>query len=932
MSHEVSNGREPVVVEPRSGMSRRSVLYGGAVIGAGIVVSSVPGIAGADAAFAGQARGPQVELVRDGKTKYRIYVGADEGAIVRQAAHELASYLKSITGATFPVVSATEPPSHTDLLVVGRDNPVAAEADIDKPRSSRLVDPAVDFVSLGGDGFALRTIRPGATPGGTALLIAGGTPRGTLYGVYWVLDQLFGVRWFAADFTHTPRTKDLGVRAESFNVDQVPRFCYREMYMGDAVDPAYRQHNFLNGERGLFEGLSRPAGIDSWSTYWPAWGGSFHTLVTDQTLWSSEQLKCMEPKTRTDATASLITAINARVEDGLDPSANFIQEDAGWTDPDPASQAFADAHGGALSAPVVDMTNDVLARVRQEIPEARLGTQAYRFSQKPPTGIRESDGIVVTFAPVFANFAQSIFADVNSQFGADLEGWTKVTDDVLMWSYLTNFLNYVQPFPDWWAMGEEIRGLAELPSVKAYFGEGAYTGPGTEFGNLRTWLAARMLWDPTLDPDDLIQEFCVGYYGPAAKYIYRYMKAMVEVVAQTESSLTYLMTVEAGYLTFDAMNKADLLLGQAEAAVRNDPVLLPHVQKVRLGVDYVILMRTLEYEMTAQERVTNVALASNGAVATASSAKGAGTPDHAIDGDITKTYKWTSDPNDDEWFQIQFPQAQDLGLVVLHWAKGYATAYRLETSPDGTTWTTAAEITDSKGGTQKLWIDATNVSYLRMQGVARSSTNGYNLYEVQVHPIGPDGRAWDADRTNRLDRFETELQASGLTAYSEAGGTPENLLQMVQFASIDTAWPLPADAEQVVFQEDALMVFAPGEVVDDSLASNNSAVRMPGNNTTWSVQLNLGNLPTHGSWKLFVRMRVDTGSAPAATAAAGVGSYPPNSFLGFPASSFSDGQYHYIAIPSGFQNDPDRIVYVSPSGSGNIPYVYVDQIVAVNVG
>jgi hyaluronoglucosaminidase len=70
----------------------------------------------------------------------------------------------------------------------------------------------------------------------------------------------------------------------------------------------------------------------------------------------------------------------------------------------------------------------------------------------------------------------------------------------------------------------------------------------------------------------------------------------------------------------------------------------------------------------------------------------------------------------------------------VHWEAAHATAYKLQTSSDGTNWTTAATVADSPGGTETEWVDQSNVSFLRLQGVTRSSGFGYSVYELQVYP------------------------------------------------------------------------------------------------------------------------------------------------------------------------------------------------------
>jgi hyaluronoglucosaminidase len=133
---------------------------------------------------------------------------------------------------------------------------------------------------------------------------------------------------------------------------------------------------------------------------------------------------------------------------------------------------------------------------------------------------------------------------------------------------------------------------------------------------------------------------------------------------------------------------------------------------------------------------TDAALASQGATATASSVEqglAQFTPDHAIDGDAAT--RWSSGYTDGEWLQVRFAAAQHLGKVVVSWETAHATAYNLEVSADGTTWTTAVAVTGSSGGTETFWLDEPDVAYLRVQGVSRATAFGYSIYELQAYPI-----------------------------------------------------------------------------------------------------------------------------------------------------------------------------------------------------
>ncbi len=567
-------------------VSRRTVIRASAALGASVGVLGTAQVAHAD----GHSGGRRLLLARAGRTTYTVYVGADEGPVVRHAAREIAEYLSAITGASFPLVESSEAPSSTDLIVVGRHNPVAAAVDL-------------PLAELSDDGFCLRTVNPSSpTRDGSSVLIAGESERGSLYGAYWFLDRLCGVRWFSPDFTVVPRTRVLGIRQGDLNAVKVARFRFREVFAAEGVDPAFRHHNLLNGSSHHLRERPTPPELDTWSDFWPYEAHNFHDIVPDQSLWHGGHLLVMDPATREQASAELIERIQTKAAAGRDPSYGFSQMDWPWQ-ADAESAAFAEAHGGALSAPIIDMVNEVAEEVGQVIPEARLATLAYKHTFRPPTGLAVSDRVVITAAPIWADFAHPLLSEANAETAADLDGWTQLTDQIVVWTYNTNFENYLLPFPNWWTMCESLQQLADR-SVQGYFGQAAWdNGGGAETAELRAWVLARLLWEPELDPDALIREFVDNYYGAAGSRVYSYLKLLADSVESTGAELScYISSVAPEYLPFETVRQADDLLADAERKARRDATVLKHVRILRMGLDMVILLRRYELARTAAER------------------------------------------------------------------------------------------------------------------------------------------------------------------------------------------------------------------------------------------------------------------------------------------------------------------------------------------
>ena len=124
---------------------------------------------------------------------------------------------------------------------------------------------------------------------------------------------------------------------------------------------------------------------------------------------------------------------------------------------------------------------------------------------------------------------------------------------------------------------------------------------------------------------------------------------------------------------------------------------------------------------------TNLAL---GKTATASSLENAGFPaSNAVDGN-TGT-RWSSAFSDPQWLEVDLGSSQSICQVTLDWETAYATAFQIQVSPDGTTWTTIYSTTAGTGGTQSLTVSGTG-RYIRMYGTARATQYGYSLWEFQV--------------------------------------------------------------------------------------------------------------------------------------------------------------------------------------------------------
>ncbi|GIH22294.1 hypothetical protein Aph01nite_06040 [Acrocarpospora phusangensis] len=140
------------------------------------------------------------------------------------------------------------------------------------------------------------------------------------------------------------------------------------------------------------------------------------------------------------------------------------------------------------------------------------------------------------------------------------------------------------------------------------------------------------------------------------------------------------------------------------------------------------------YEMEVYgQAAPNIAL---GKTATASSASNAQqTAVAAFDGDGTT--RWSASQAADNWLQVDLGDTYTVYQVAIDWEDSYAKGYKLQTSPDGQTWTDKFTETAGNGGTDLIDL-GTDTRYIRMQGTERSGQWGYSIYEMRVYGALPD--------------------------------------------------------------------------------------------------------------------------------------------------------------------------------------------------
>ncbi|MBN1507555.1 MAG: DUF4838 domain-containing protein, partial [Sedimentisphaerales bacterium] len=157
-------------------------------------------------------------LVENGNTDYRIVLPAGSSPSEQFAASELQDHLRRISGATIPIG-----PERTGVSIL---------------LGSRAAPAGVGLSDLGDEGFVIKTV-------GRDLVIAGGRLRGTMYGVYDLLEDVLRCRWYSSQVSKIPQLQTITI--PDLDIRKKPAFGFRDIYYTDAWNADFAARNRLNG-------------------------------------------------------------------------------------------------------------------------------------------------------------------------------------------------------------------------------------------------------------------------------------------------------------------------------------------------------------------------------------------------------------------------------------------------------------------------------------------------------------------------------------------------------------------------------------------------------------------------------------------------------------------------------------------------------------
>ena len=496
-----------------------------------------------------------------GKSDYVILHGAD--VCEKFAAEELQRFIEESTGVTLPIV---EKAYNKPYISVGQTEEWARSGIKQEWKKNTC------------DGIRL-------AEKDCNIYLVGKRVRSTLYATYDFLETYFGVRFFAPDCTRVPKRYD--VLIENLDKTEEPSFDIRSYYnVQMEKDSLYtarlRQVSLYCEEKAEYgfgleqEGQVQPHTILKYLPYdvyyptHPEYFSSCELPHSKKIEWDICWSQGVDEKGELIKGGSADIVADNVIKD-IEAKPNGIWFSITQCDKPQGCQCEKCKNNlkrfGTYSGIIINYVNAVARKVenwRKEHcanREVRLVTFAYDYSLDAP--IDEKGNVLIkpekNLWIWLATAEQNMFYSCGEKgqhptYTKNIEKWKKVTNRFCYWDYRFNTVENLFYFPGLSIFKSDFQYFEDM-GISYLFTQattGSLDAPDMALHALKGYVAAKLMWNTSLEVKPLIGEFCDEYFGTGAESVVQMIEDFENNYRQVrETNPNARMHLALGYRTLE---------------------------------------------------------------------------------------------------------------------------------------------------------------------------------------------------------------------------------------------------------------------------------------------------------------------------------------------------------------------------------------------
>lgn len=492
-----------------------------------------------------------ITINKKGKSNYEIVVLDSATKHQYQSAETLQKYIQKISGVALGIVDEGSQSGKHKIYVGNINNEEVSEHQIKITSNDKNI------------------------------IILGGSDNATRHAVYEFLERYLHCKWYTPNAEDIPKFDKIALSAPidySYTPDIKTRTVHSKLFYKDAV---FAEKHKVTTETFPF--------------YVPkARVHTFHRFLPEEQFYKSnpeyyalrgnKRLPTQLCLTNETVLKIVKDSVRSLFEQYPDRSVISVSSDDNTQYCTCANCSKIDEEEGSSSGTMIRFVNEVA----KAFPDKTISTLAYQYTRKP-CKTKPLDNVLITLCSIECDRSAPI-TEKCTDFADDIRGWSQLTNNIRIWDYTTQFTNFLAPFPNLHTIQPNIRFFRDY-NAQWVFEQHSHNP--SELFELRSYIMAKLLWNPDLDVDALITEFTNGYYQEAGVYIKEYVDTIHAEIKKHPDFFLFLYGDPSqafnAYLNPELLKQYTALFDKAEDTVADKPDILKRVKEARLGVDYAVL-------------------------------------------------------------------------------------------------------------------------------------------------------------------------------------------------------------------------------------------------------------------------------------------------------------------------------------------------------
>ena len=513
--------------------------------------------------------GDRLEITNNGTSNHEIVISPESTKTLNESAKVLKKYIDKISGSDIGIVNMNAQSSNLHKIYIGTSK-------------SEILD--LHELSIQSKD--------------KNIFINGGSDKAIQNAIYIFIEDYLGVQWFSPTVEKLPLESTISI-ANNINYSYTPEITTRTVH-----------------SRLFYENDDYAAKLKVTTEAFPTYVSNarvhtFHRFIPEEKFYKEHpeyfalrgdkrlptQL-CLTNDTVYSIVKDSVTSLFAK-----NPTSNVVSvsQDDNTQYCQCENCAKIDAAEGSPAGSMIYFVN----KIATNFPNKQISTLAYQHTRKP-SKTKPRENVLITLCSIECDRSAPI-SEKCDDFTQDLIGWGKLTDNIRIWDYTTQFTNFLAPFPNINTLQPNIQ-LFRDNNAKWIFKQ--HSSHPSELFELRSYLTAKLLWNTDVDVDSLITRFTDGYYEEGGVYVKKYVDLIHSELKKHPNFFLFLYGDPSqafdSYLSPELLATYEGFFDEAEKAVASKPAVLKRIKEARLSTDYAILEAakknaTSQFSLVSQE-------------------------------------------------------------------------------------------------------------------------------------------------------------------------------------------------------------------------------------------------------------------------------------------------------------------------------------------